>query len=296
MESKVKYYIQLARPHHYLKNGFIWLPLFFGYKLTDTHAAMQTFYAFCAFCLLASSLYAYNDLKDVAEDRHHPIKKNRPLARGVIAPFEAVVFCGVLLVVAFSLSFLLLPLNLLFVLAGYALLNFTYTTFLKHRAIVDVTCIALGFVLRIFVGGLAADLQISHWIVIVTFLLALFLALAKRRDDLVLVSNGLNKSRQALDGYNLEFISSSMIIMASVIIVAYVLYTVSPGVIEKHGTDKLYLTSFWVLLGLLRYLQITFVKLRSGSPTMVLLKDYVLQTIIGLWLLTYYLLLYGTAM
>ena len=258
------------------------------------HAVVQTLYAFCVFSLLASSLYVYNDIRDAAEDRHHPVKKHRPLARGAITPGQATVFLGVLMVMAFTLCYLLLPPKLLFVLAVYALLNFAYTTFLKHRAIVDVTCIAVGFVLRIFVGGLAADLWISHWIVIVTFLLALFLALAKRRDDLILILNGQNRSRPSLDGYNLEFISSSMIIMASVIIVAYVLYTVSPGVIEKHGTDKLYLTGFWVLLGLLRYLQITFVKQRSGSPTMVLIKDYVLQAIIGLWLLTYYMLLYGS--
>jgi 4-hydroxybenzoate polyprenyltransferase len=295
MQSKYRQFVRLARPHQYIKNGFIWLPLFFGYKLTDPQAIVQTFFAFCVFCLLASSLYVYNDIRDAAEDRHHPVKKNRPLASGGITPAEAVVFFSVLLVLAFALAYLLLPLNLLVVLAAYTLLNVAYSTFLKHRAIVDVTCIAIGFVLRVFVGGMATNLQISHWIVIVTFLLALFLALAKRRDDLLLVSNGLRKSRHSLDGYNLEFISNSMMVMASVIIVAYVLYTVSPGVIAKHGTDKLYLTSLWVVLGLLRYLQITFVKQRSGSPTMVLLKDYVLQAIVGLWLLTYYLLLYGSA-
>ena len=131
-------------------------------------------------------------------------------------------------------------------------------------------------------------------IVIMTFLLALFLALGKRRDDLLLTDQG-NRVRKAVDGYNLEFISLTMGVMASVIIVAYILYTVSPEVVEKHGTDKLYLTAFWVVLGLLRYIQITVVQNRSGSPTTVLLRDRFLQGIILLWLISSYVLLYGRA-
>jgi len=125
-----------------------------------------------------------------------------------------------------------------------------------------------------------------------TFLLALFLALAKRRDDLMLAENGLNV-RKSLDGYSQEFVSLSMVVMASVIIVSYVLYTVSPEVIEKHGTSHLYLSSFWVIIGLLRYMQIVFVEQRGGSPTMVLIKDYFLQIVIIFWLISIYVLFYG---
>jgi hypothetical protein len=140
-------------------------------------------------------------------------------------------------------------------------------------------------------GGTAADISISPWIVIMTFLLALFLALAKRRDDLLLTDQN-GPVRRAIDGYNREFISLAMSVMASVIIVAYILYTVSPEVVAKHGTHRLYITGVWVLLGLLRYLQITFVEEKSGSPTQVLLKDYVLQAVIAIWLVNIFILLY----
>ena len=156
----------------------------------------------------------------------------------------------------------------------------------------DIVCIAIGFVLRIFAGGLAAGIAVSPWLVIMTFLLALFLALAKRRDDLLIVNDGGTRVRKAIDGYNLEFISLAMGIMASVIIVAYILYTVSPEVVAKHGTGKLYISGIWVLLGLLRYLQITFVEEKSGSPTLVLIKDYLLQGVIVLWLANIFILLY----
>jgi len=133
--------------------------------------------------------------------------------------------------------------------------------------------------------------MISPWITIMTFLLALFLALAKRRDDLTLADDG-HGARKSLHGYNMEFVSSAMVVMASVIIVSYLLYTVSPEIIQKHHTHNLYLTSFWVIVGLLRYMQITFVKKGSGSPTIVLLKDLFLQAVVLLWLVNVYWLIY----
>ncbi len=184
-----------------------------------------------------------------------------------------------------------LPRACLYLLLAYLLLNIAYSQRLKHIPIVDIVCIAIGFVIRIFMGGTAIRVPISPWIVIMAFLLALFLALAKRRDDLLLVDQG-TQVRKAIDGYNLEFISLAMGIMASVIIVAYILYTVSPEVVAKHGTHRLYITAIWVLLGLLRYLQITFVEEKSGSPTLVLMQDYLLQAVIVLWLVNIFILLY----
>jgi decaprenyl-phosphate phosphoribosyltransferase len=177
------------------------------------------------------------------------------------------------------------------IIGAYLLLNIFYSFFLKHIAIIDIVCIAIGFVLRVFAGGIAGDVPVSHWIIIMSFLLAVFLALAKRRDDLILASQGHNV-RKSVDGYSLDFISSSMAIMASVVIVAYLLYTVSPETIARHGTDKLYLTSFWVIVGLLRYLQLTFVEGKTGSPTKLLLKDYFLQLTITLWIIIVFILIY----
>jgi 4-hydroxybenzoate polyprenyltransferase len=289
--SRFSAYVQLARPHQYMKNGFIWLPLFFGYNLAEPHAVLNTFWAFLVFSLTAGSVYVLNDIRDIHEDRNHPRKKGRPLASGALSITNAVVFLIILLAVSFSIAVTALPKNFLWILSGYILLNIAYSFYLKHVAIVDVVCIATGFVLRVFAGGLVSAIPISHWIVIMTFLLALFLALGKRRDDLLLSANGCH-TRKCLDGYNLEFVSLSMVLMTSVVIVAYIQYCVSPEVIQKHGTHDLYFTSFWVIVGLLRYLQITFVEERSGSPTLVLLKDYFLWVVIAGWAITFYWLLY----
>jgi len=288
--KKLTSFIHLARPHQYMKNGFVWLPLFFAGQVHNFTAVINTLFAFIAFCLAASSIYVINDIRDAEEDRRHPVKKLRPVASGDLSPVEAGGFFFILLVATGALSFSLLPGTFLFIIGGYVILNLAYSGFLKHIAIIDVVCIAIGFVLRIRAGGVAGDVAISPWIMIMTFLLAMFLALAKRRDDLLLDDGpGVRKS---LDGYNMEFVSSGMIVMASVIIVSYILYAVSPEVIEKHGTANLYLTAFWVIVGLLRYMQITFVKNQSGSPTLILLKDYLLQATVLLWLVSIYLLIY----
>lgn len=289
--NKLKALVQLARPHQYLKNGFIFLPLFFGHRLHDLQALTPACWAFAAFCLGASSVYVINDLHDVEEDRQHPVKKLRPLAAGIITRQEAGGLAAGFMVLSLAVAWLFLGPRFLLPLGAYVLLNLVYSYGLKHLAIIDVVCIAVGFVLRVYAGGLAADIPPSHWLVLMTFLLALFLALAKRRDDLLLTVNG-PQVRRNLDGYSLEFVSLSMVLMAAVVIVSYILYTVSPEVVAKHGTNDVYLTTIWVIMGLLRYMQITFVEQRSGSPTLVLLKDSFLQVIILLWLLSFYLIFY----
>ncbi len=287
-----KAYWLLARPHQYLKNSLVWLPLFFGHKLYNFSAVIHTFWAFLAFCLAASSTYVLNDLLDLDEDRRHPLKRLRPLASGVLNKTQAGGFALLLAVLAMALALSCLPIRFVAILTAYLVLSLCYSTLLKRLAIVDVMCIALGFVLRVFAGGMAAQVPVSHWIVTMTFLLALFLAFAKRRDDLGLALQGHN-IRKSLSGYGLEFISLSMAVMAAVIIVAYILYTVSPETIARHGSDQLYLTGFWVVLGILRYLQVTFVEQGAGSPTLVLWRDHFLQMVIFGWLGSFYLLLYG---
>ena len=289
--KKAVAFIKLARPHQYVKNGFVWLPIFFGYKLEDSQAVLRTFFAFLAFCLVASVIYVLNDLKDIQEDKQHPVKKSRPLASGALSRSEAKLFIVVLSLVAVFVSAVTLSKSVIIVLLAYFLLNLAYSFGLRHISIVDIVCIATGFVLRVFVGGLATDVWISPWLVLMVFLLALFLALAKRRDDLLLVDSNQNR-RRSLESYNLDFINMAMVAMVSVLIVSYILYTVSPEVVNKHGTDKLYLTALWVIICLLRYMQITFVEQKSGSPTLVILKDIFIQVVVILWLVHFYLLLY----
>jgi decaprenyl-phosphate phosphoribosyltransferase len=292
MLNKANFYLQLARPRQFVKNGFVLLPIFFGGKLGDLGALEQTLIAFAAFCLAAGGVYVLNDLKDIQEDRQHPAKKNRPLASGAIPPRRAMIFMAVLLLLAAWAGTLLPKPDFLLILGAYLLLNVAYSFFLKHQAIIDVVCIALGFVLRVLAGGVAAVVPVSHWIVIMTFLLAIFLAMAKRRDDLLLAAEG-HSPRRSMDGYSLEFVSVSMAVMAAVIIVAYLLYTVSPDTIQKHGTNQLYLTGFWVVVGLLRYLQLALVENRTGSPSKIFLQDHFLQAVLSLWILSFFFLLYN---
>lgn len=284
-------FIKLARPHQYLKNAFVFLPLFFGYKFSGSSALVNTIWAFVGFSLAASCVYVINDLKDIKEDLAHPKKKSRPLPKGEVTKSEAIFFSLGLGAGAVLVGTALLPRTFLAVLLAYLAINLGYSFGLKHKAIVDVVAVATGFVLRVFAGGVAAAIWPSHWLVLMTFLLALFLALAKRRDDLLLAAYS-NNLRRSLDGYSLEFVSNSMMVMAAVTIVSYILYTLSPEVAAKHGTKNLYLTTFWVIIGLMRYLQITFVFEKSGSPTEVLLKDLFLQAVIVLWLFTFFMIIH----
>ena len=170
--------------------------------------------------------------------------------------------------------------------------NLFYSFRLKHIPILDITLLSIGFVLRLYIGSAAAgpgEVPLSMWIVLITFLFALFLALAKRRDDVLLSAEG-KKVRKAIDGYNLEFINGAMMVMASVVIVSYISYCISEEVIHRLKTDKLFFTVIFVVLGILRYMQITFVEQKSGNPTKVLMKDLFLQLVIVGWLASFVLL------
>lgn len=284
-------YLSLLRAHQWVKNTFIFLPLFFGSRFTDTVALKRTSIAFFAFCAAASAVYIFNDSMDIEDDRRHPRNRSRPLASGAVGRTGAYLLMSVLFA-AGGAAFLLLDRDASLLLGLYVVLNVLYTVRLKHIPLLDVVIISFGFVIRIFVGSTVSGVALSIWIVIMTFLLALFLALAKRRNDILIYLQTGEKVRKTVDGYNMEFLNSSMMIMASVVIVAYILYTVSPDVQAKMHTDKLYLTAFFVVLGILRYLQITIVENNSGSPTAILLQDRFLQLVLLGWIALFSWILY----
>lgn len=257
-------------------------------------ALKRTLIAFLAFCAAASAVYIFNDSMDIEEDRKHPRNRARPLASGAVGRTSAYLLMSVLIATG-AATFLFLGRDAFLLLAFYMLLNILYTIRLKHVALLDVVIISFGFVIRIFIGSTVSGVALSIWIVIMTFLLALFLALAKRRNDILIYLQTGEKMRKSVDGYNVEFLNSSMMIMASVVIVAYILYTVSPDVQAKMHTDKLYLTAFFVVLGILRYLQITIVESNSGSPTAILLQDRYLQLILLGWIAMFAWILYMKA-
>ncbi len=285
-------YFKLLRVSHWVKNLFIFLPLFFsGNILTDVNGFLQVSLGFVLFSLIASSIYMINDLKDIESDRLHPEKKNRPFASGKVPIKTGILLSSILFIGSITAAYLI---NLYFagVLVFYFAMNIAYSMGLKHVAIIDISIIAIGFLLRVIAGGLLAEVFISHWIIIMTFLLALLLGLAKRRDDVLLFNQSGQKMRKSVDGYNLEFINATMVIMAAVVIVAYIMYTISEEVIQHFHTPYLYATSLFVILGIIRYLQITFVKNKSGNPTQILLKDRFIQLVLMGWIVTFFLIIY----
>lgn len=283
-------WIRLIRVKQWIKNLFLFIAPFFAGRILETEVLLQSVVGFFAFSFIASSVYILNDYFDVAKDKLHPQKMHRPLASGVISRQAAQAGIVVLFLLAFATGYWLGQ-NFMVVLGLYFVMNIAYTIKLKHVALVDITIIATGFLMRIFAGGFATDIPVSHWLVLVAFLLALFMAMAKRRDEYLILLQGTN-TRKAIEGYNLQFIDISMVMIAGVTVVSYIMYTLSASVQMRMGSQYLYLTTFLVILGILRYLQQTIVFERSGSPTNLVLTDRFLQLILLLWVLSFGVLLY----
>lgn len=287
--NRIRYYLQLMRIHQWVKNFFIFLPLFFAFKIEHASLLIADAWAFIGFCFVASSIYIVNDWNDVEADRLHPEKRKRPLAAGVVGRKEAAILALALLGSGVLIYSLFLNQIALIILLSYFILNVFYSLKLKHVPIVDICIVAIGFVIRIFIGGVVTDTPLSRWIVVMTFLLAIFLAIGKRRDDVVIFEKTGDKVRKNVDGYNLAFLNVALIIVSAIMIVAYILYTVSPEVTDHNG-DNLYLTSFFVFVGLFRYLQIIFVEERGGNPTSIFLKDNFIRIVLVLWAVSFFVI------
>ena len=287
--------LKLIRPHQWIKNMFVFLPLFFGGVLLDRNALFYGIVVFFAYSFVASSIYCFNDIVDVAADRQHPVKCKRPIASGAISLGTGYVLMLLMLLLGVVLL-MLLPTEVRWhvaaVMGGYYLLNLAYCSWLKQYAILDVCIVAFGFVLRIAAGAYAAQVVPSQWIVLMTFLLTLFLSFAKRRDDVLRMNETGEAPRKNTSRYNLTFINQAITITASVTLVCYIMYTVSPEVIERFHTHNLYMTSAFVLLGLLRYIQIAVVDEQSGDPTKVILRDRFSQIIVLAWLVSFLIIIY----
>ena len=295
--KKLIHISRLMRIEQWMKNTFIFLPLFFDRHLLDLSYWQPSLVAFLAFCFAASGIYCFNDIYDVESDRIHPKKCKRPIASGALTVAQGYAIMAVCWLISAAIIladvFLLHNDTLLWAIIGlYVVMNLVYTIRLKRIPILDVFIIAVGFVLRIFAGGVNADIFISHWIVLMTFLLALFLAFAKRRDDVVAWEKTGSVRRKGIDKYNTAFMNQALTIVATLTMVCYIMYTISDSVIERIGNPYLYLTSVFVLAGIIRYLQITIVDTKSGSPTKVLLKDHFIQLCIAGWLIAFAIILY----
>lgn len=291
----MKAYIQLLRPLQWIKNGFVFAPVFFSNNLLKWEYVWPTLIVFCSFCLISSAIYCFNDLHDVEADRLHPKKQKRPIASGAVSSKAGYALMAICTILSFAvLTFVESPNTpyLYIIVAAYWLMNIAYCIKLKQIAILDVTIIAIGFVMRVLIGGLTTDIWISHWLVMMTFLLTLFLALAKRNDDYRIYEQTGMKPRISITGYNQTFINEATAIIASVTMVCYIMYTMSPEVIQRWGTRYVYLTSGWVLAGLLRYLQNMIVYGLSGSPTKSMVKDRFIQLCMLGWIASFFAIIY----
>ncbi|MBN1186784.1 MAG: decaprenyl-phosphate phosphoribosyltransferase [Bacteroidales bacterium] len=288
-------FIELLRPHQWTKNAFVFLPLFFHGQFLNVDLLMQCFVAFLAFSMAASSIYCFNDIYDVEADRLHPKKCKRPIASNKISIKTAYIVMFLCFLASVSILFFFAGnqrYSLMALIGSYYIMNIAYCIKLKKHPIVDVIIISMGFVLRVIVGGTATKIILSEWIVIMTFLLALFLAFAKRRDDVILFNNTGVEPRKNIHRYNLDFLNQVMTVISTIVIIAYIMYTISPNVIEQFNSRYVYITTIFVLIGIIRYLQVTIVYSKSGSPTKILLKDHYIKACIVGWIISFFIIIY----
>ncbi len=259
------------RPRQWTKNGLIFAALIFSRHLFDIDYFLKALAGFGLFCLVSGCVYLFNDVLDIESDRTHPVKKLRPVTSGSMSKAQAVAVAVIGSIIGIVLS-LLIRLEFGIVILGYLLLQVLYSLILKKVVLLDVFVIAFGFVIRAAAGAYIIHVVISPWLLVCTLLLSLFLALSKRRYELVLISEGTN-SRSVLESYSLDMLDQMINIVGAGTVISYALYTMAQGTINKFGTDKLIFTVPFVLFGIFRYLYLIHKKMESGSPERVLLTD-----------------------
>ena len=288
----MKDFIKLIRVRQWIKNGFLFFPAFFADQLYNNDLIFHLLLGFIAFSFTASAVYILNDWFDAESDRKHPVKKSRPIASGKVSIGMAAAYllglllAGIVLAGAIDIRFAM-------ILMAYFGINLVYSAGLKNFPILDVFIVSFGFILRILAGGEIADVYISLYMIIVTFGLSMFLALAKRRSDLLLYKETGEETRKVLRYYSIKTINISLILTAGTTFVFYMIYTLSAQTVDRIGNKHLYLTGIFVLLGIIRYFHLTFKKNLSGNPTEVLYKDFILQLIIVLWVVLFGWFIYG---
>jgi 4-hydroxybenzoate polyprenyltransferase len=279
------------RPEQWTKNLIVFAGLIFGLELFDRRAVLRSLVAFAVFCALSGVVYVINDIMDREADRRHPLKARRPIASGALSPALAGGVAAALAAVALAAAFALgVPFGA--VALSYVLLQATYSGPLKHVVILDVLAIAIGFVLRAAAGAVAIGVPISHWLLVVTILLALFLALSKRRHELVLLANGATEHRPILGEYSPYLLDQMISVVTASTLVAYIFYCISPETVQKFGTDLLGLTIPFPLYGIFRYLYLVHRREGGGSPSQMLLNDRPLLVCVAFWVLAVVVIVY----
>jgi 4-hydroxybenzoate polyprenyltransferase len=292
--SRATAFWRLARPHQWTKNLLVLAALIFSRSLTNLRDDALALAGLAAFCALASFAYALNDINDREADRLNPEKRDRPLARGDLSVAAAGVFAGAAAALALGIS-AMLGLEFMAIALLYLVLQFSYSLWGKRIVVLDVIVVSFGFVLRAFAGGAAIQVEVSPWLIFITFSLALFLALARRRHELTILGGGAAAHRGALAHYNIRLIDQMLAIVAGVTLVGYMIYTASSEVEAKMGPRYHHfavLTVPFVAFGILRYLYLVDERNEGGDPARLLLSDLQLQICVALWLAAEIALLY----
>lgn len=280
--NKARYYFYTLRPQQWIKNFFVFLPLVFAGRLADVGLCVLSLLAFVLFCGTSSAVYAFNDLIDLKADKLHPTKKLRPLPSGAVSP-AAVSVIGVVLVFMSIGGAVALQVRLAAVIVTYFIGNLIYTYLLKRMVIVDVMCIAFFFVLRVIAGCVVIEVEISHWILICTGLLALFLGFNKRRHELKILSRRAHQHRSVLERYSTYFIDQMISVLTASTVVFYTLYTIDKRTVEYLGTNSLLYTVPFVYYGIFRYLYLVHKRGKGGDPTRIVLSDDKMIINLFLW-------------
>jgi 4-hydroxybenzoate polyprenyltransferase len=288
---KFKAVLRSMRPAQWTKNLFVFAALIFAQKFFSWPLLLKTVAAFVVFCVVSGALYILNDLRDRGEDRAHPKKSQRPIARGDVAPAEALIVFVLFSVAGLGAAFLLHP-HFLAAVAAYFFLQVAYSLKLKQVVILDVFVIAFGFVIRVVAGGLVIEVPISSWLLICTTLLALLLAMGKRRHELVLLDNKAADHRPILKEYSAYLLDQMIAVVTASTLIAYCLYTISPETVQKFGTDHLIWTAGFVLYGIFRYLYLVHLRGQGGSPEELIIQDKPLLFNILLWIGSVILIIY----
>lgn len=275
-------FLTAIRPHQWTKNLFVLAPLLFGRRMGDSGAVISAMAAFACFCLFSSAIYVFNDVLDLAADRLHPNKRSRPIAAGELSPAAALAGACVLLAAGFTVAYRISP-GFLALVAGYLLLMIAYCVALKRAIVLDAMTIATGFVMRVVGGAIAVSVSPSHWLIVCAFLLALYLAFAKRRQELLALTGGAERHRAVLGEYTVGYLDQVHTLLLAAVVVCYALYTVAPETTANFGTDALIYGTVFVLYGLLRYMALTQNGIKGGDPGKLVLSDPPLIAAIGCW-------------
>ena len=282
---RARAFIELLRPQQWVKNAFVLVGLLFGHAWRDAAMVSGALWATLAFCLASGAVYAFNDARDAAQDRGHPDKRSRPVARGAVSPAEATSFSGLAAVASLALS-AWVDWKVAAIVAAYLGLSAAYTLRLKRVPVLDVVAIAAGFMLRLLAGTLGIGIEPSRWLLACGFLLTLFLGFAKRRAEIARLAEDAGRHRAVLDDYSIGFLDKAVTLSAAGMVAAYAWYTLAADTAQLHGTGKLVLTLPWVLLGTLRYLYRLRLRGGGGDPAEELLRDPLLAAAVAGWIAT----------